>query len=98
MRVFFPDGGSREFPEGTTALDAAASISRSLASKALAARVDGVVKGLSEPLSDGVRLEILGFDSPEGREVLRHSASHLLASAILHLYPGARFGVGPAIE
>ncbi len=98
MLIFFPDGGSREFPDGTTSLEVASSISRGLASRALAARVDGSVKGLSSPLHDGAHIEILTFESPEGRDVLRHSASHLLAAAVCNLYPGVRFGIGPSIE
>lgn len=98
MRVFFPDGSSRDFPDGSTGLDVARSISRGLASRAVAARVNGSITGLSQPLPAEASLEILAFDSPEGRDVLRHSTSHLMASAVLELHPGARFGVGPSIE
>ena len=96
--VFFPDGGSREFPDGTTSQEVASSISRGLASRAVAVRVDGSVAGLSSPLHDGAHIEILTFESPEGRDILRHGASHLMAAAVRNLFPGVRFGVGPSIE
>ncbi len=98
MVVLFPDGSSKEYPEGSTGLDVARSISGSLARKALACRVDGRSTGLSEPLPDGCSIEILTFDDPAGREAMRHSASHVMASAVKRLYPGTRLGIGPAIE
>jgi threonyl-tRNA synthetase len=98
VRVIFPDGSSREYPDGTDCLQVASSISRSLAARALVCRVDGVPSDLSRILHDGARLEILSFDSPEGRDALRHSAAHIMAAAVLRLHPDARFGIGPAIE
>ncbi|NLP06082.1 threonine--tRNA ligase [Candidatus Fermentibacteria bacterium] len=98
MVVSFPDGSSREYPEGTTALDIARSISQGLARKALVCRFAGGLMDLAAPLPGDGALEILTFDDPEGRDAMRHSASHLLASAVQKLYPGTRLGIGPAIE
>ncbi len=98
MRVLFPDGGSREYPEGTTGLDIARSISQGLAKRALVCRYNGSALDLGRQLEGDGSIEILTFEDDGGREALRHSASHLLASAVRRLFPGTRFGIGPAIE
>lgn len=98
MRVCFPDGGCREFPEGSSGLDIARSISHGLARRALACRWSGVPKDLSAPLEGDGNIEILTFDDDAGRETLRHSASHILAAAVQKIFPGTRLGIGPAIE
>lgn len=97
VKLVFPDGSSKEYAQGTTGAGVAASISRGLAKKALAFSVDGVMYDLSAPVVSG-SLRIITFDDEVGAEVLRHSASHLLAAAVRNLYPGARFGIGPAIR
>lgn len=96
--VRLPDGSERSLPMGSTGLDLAASIGRRLAKDALAIKVNGVERDLSEPLSDGALVEILTPTSPAGREVLRHSTSHVLAQAVLRLWPGAHYAIGPVIE
>jgi threonyl-tRNA synthetase len=98
MRVCFPDGGCREFPEGSSGLDIARSISHGLARRALACRWSGVPKDLSAPLEGDGSIEILTFDDDAGRETLRHSASHMLAAAVQKVFPRTRLGIGPAIE
>jgi threonyl-tRNA synthetase len=98
IRVTFPDSSSAEFEPGTTGLDIARYISRSLAKKALACRFSGVLIDLTTPLPGDGSIEIVTFADDDGKAVLRHSASHLMAAAVKKLYPGTRLGIGPAIE
>jgi len=84
-------------PEGATAMDAAAKIGSGLAKAAVAARLNGELVDLASPVADGDALEIITGSSEEGLEVLRHSASHVLADAVMELYPGTQLGIGPAI-
>jgi threonyl-tRNA synthetase len=97
MRVLFPDGSSRDYPDGTTGLEIARSISQGLARRALVCRFAGRLTDLGAPLSGDGAIEILGFDDEAGREALRHSASHIMAAAVQKLFPGTRLGIGPAI-
>ncbi len=96
--VRLPDGSSRSLPEGATALDLAKAIGSRLAKAAVAAVVNGDERDLGSPLSDGATVSILTSDSDEGRHVLRHSTAHVLAQAVVSLFPGAKFTIGPAIE
>lgn len=96
--ITLKDGSVREAAAGTTALDFAKSISNSLAKRALAAKVDGKVVDLLTPLTGDALVEILTFEDEGGRHALRHTASHIMAQAIEHLYPGVKFAIGPAIE
>ncbi len=96
--VRLPDGSERSLPEGSTGLDLAASIGRRLAKDAVAIRVDGTERDLSTPLVDGSLVEILTPTTPAGREILRHSTAHVLAQAVLRLWPGAHYAIGPVIE
>ncbi len=98
INVILPDGSVKKVPAGTTVEELARSIGPGLARDAVAARFDGRLIGLNEPLNHGGHITILTFDDPEGREVYRHSAAHVMASAVKRLYPDARLGIGPAIE
>ena len=98
ITVTLPDGSARTLPEGATAADLAASIGKRLAKDALVAVVDGEERDLSVPLSDGAAVSIVTPDSPAGLFTLRHSTAHVLAQAVLELYPGATFAIGPPIE
>ena len=98
LRVILPDGTTREFPAGSTAGDVAASIGPGLARAAVAAVVDGEVVDLMRPLEGEVRLSILTERDPEALPVLRHSAAHVLATAVRTIRPGAGIGFGPAID
>ena len=97
ITVLLPDGSARSVPDGTTIGDLATSIGRRLAAAAVAAELDGAMVDLSAALSDGVKLRIITAESDEGRAVLRHSTAHVLAQAVLRLWPGARYAIGPAI-
>jgi len=92
------DGSNREVPKGTTALDIAKSISRRLAEAALAAKTNGDLIDLTRPLEKDTDLRILTDKDPEALEVYRHSSAHLLAAAVLELFPETKLGHGPATE
>jgi len=98
ISVSLPDGSARQLPEGATAADLAAAIGPRLARAAVVARVDGVAVDLSTPLAEGAAVAIVTAESPEGRQVLRHSTAHVMAQAVLDLWPGAEFAIGPAVE
>jgi threonyl-tRNA synthetase len=103
MRVTLPDGTSLELPDGATGADAAAAIGAGLARAALAVRVDGEVRDLAAPLRDGDRIEVVtpprdGEADPDALWLIRHDAAHLLATAVLELYPGAKVSIGPPID
>lgn len=96
--VEFPDGSHQSFPEGTTGMEIARSIGKRLAASAVAVKLNDRMLDLERPLTEGGRFEVVTVNSEEGRSVLRHSAAHVLAQAVLSLYEGARFAIGPAIE
>ncbi|MFS0673035.1 threonine--tRNA ligase [Ornithinibacillus sp. 179-J 7C1 HS] len=98
ITIVFPDGASKEFPQGTTGEDIAASISPGLRKQALAIKLDGKLFDLKRELNQGGKIEIITYKSPEGVEVARHSTAHLMAQAIKRLYKDVKFGVGPVIE
>lgn len=97
VKVTLPDGSVRELPRGATVRDLAASIGPGLANAALAAKVDGQVVDLMRPLDGDAKVSILTERDPEALDVLRHSAAHVLATAVRRLRPEARIGFGPAI-
>jgi threonyl-tRNA synthetase len=97
VTVSLPDGSTRDYPTGVTPAEVAASIGRRLAQAAVAARVDGALVDLDRPLEGDAQLAVVTAESPEGLEILRHSTSHVLAQAVLDLFPGARYAIGPPI-
>jgi threonyl-tRNA synthetase len=97
ITVMLPDGSERSLPEGSTGTTLAASIGRRLAEDAVAIEVDGELRDLVRPLHDGAKVSVVTRTSDAGRVVLRHSTAHVLAQAVLSLWPGARFAIGPAI-
>ena len=97
--VTLPDGSILEVPAGATFGDVASAIGAGLARAAVAAKLDGVKVDLGAPLPPGGgRVDIITGGTPEGREILRHSTAHVLAQAVLQLWPGAKFAIGPPIE
>ncbi len=98
INVTLPDGSTRSIGSGTTAGDLAADIGPGLAKAALIATVDDVEVDLSVPLADGQQVAIITADSDAGLETLRHSTAHVLAQAVLEMYPGATYAVGPPIQ
>ena len=97
-KITLKDGSVIEHQEPKTIMDIAAGISEGLARVALCAKVNDVVCDLSSTISEDATLEILTFDATEGKNALRHSASHILAQAVKRLYPNAKLAIGPAIE
>lgn len=93
-----PDGSQRELDAGATAADLAAGVGRRLAKDALIAVVDGQPTDLTTPLADGAKVEIVTPGSALGVDTLRHSTAHVLAQAVLELWPGSTFAIGPAID
>jgi threonyl-tRNA synthetase len=96
--LVFPDGGVRQYEEGVTGRQVAASIAKSLEKRAALVKLDGVLLDLDRPLTRGGRIELLTRESPEALDTLRHDASHVLAEAVQALFPGAQVTIGPAIE
>ena len=98
ITVSLPDGTPLELDDGATGLDAARAIGARLAEAAVAVVVDGNERDLTRELPDGATLSVITKDSEPGRHVLRHSAAHIMAQAVLDLFDGATFAIGPAIE
>jgi threonyl-tRNA synthetase len=98
IRVTLPDGSERALPSGATGADLAQAIGPRLAAAALAVRVNGHVLDLARPLPDRQQVEILTEKNPQALDVLRHSAAHVLATAVRQIFPHARIGFGPPIE
>ncbi len=98
ISVQLPDGSTRPLDVGATAGDLAASIGRGLAKAAVIAEINGAERDLATPLADGDTVAIVTADSERGRYTLRHSTAHVLAQAVLDLFPGATFAIGPPIE
>jgi len=97
MKIALPDKTQRELPDGATAADVAESISHRLKKEALAAEVDGRLVDLNASVPDGAQVKILTFKDDQGQEVFWHSSAHLMASAIMRLYPDAKLAIGPPI-
>ena len=98
ISITLPDGSQREVADDSTVLTLATSISRNLGKAAIAGVVNGQQVDLSQSLKHGDSVEIITVDSDQGRHVLRHSTAHVMAQAVLNLYPGAKYTIGPAIE
>lgn len=98
ISITLPDGSARELPEGSTGADLASSIGKRLAKDALLIAIDGEPTDLAAPLPDGAEVRIVTRKDDSALEVVRHSTAHVLAQAVLELWPGATFAGGPAIE
>jgi len=98
IQVTLPDGSAQSHPAGTRPLDVARAISPRLADDAIVARVDGNLWDLNRPFEGNAKLEILTTKNPEALEVYRHSTAHLLAAAVLELFPETKLGIGPPID
>lgn len=98
IKITLPDGSIREYQKGVTGLEIAKSISEGLARNVLSAKVNGEVWDATRPINNDANVQLLTWNDTEGKTTLWHSSAHLLAEAIEALYPGAKFGIGPAIE
>ena len=98
IKIIFPDGQIKEYSKGITPMDIALSISEGLARNVLAAKLNDQVVDSSTPILLDSNLQLLTWNDVEGKKTFWHSSAHLLAEAIEYLYPGTKFGIGPAIE
>jgi threonyl-tRNA synthetase len=98
VKISLPDGSIREFPQGVKGSEIALSISEGLARNALAIEVNGEVIELSRPITTDAQVKILTWNDKAGKTTFWHSSAHLLAEALEALYPGVKFGIGPAID
>ena len=98
MNIVLPDGSTKQLADGATVADVAASIGAGLAKAALAGLVDGRLVDLDSPVADGAQVAVVTAKSPEALPLLRHSAAHVMAAALVDLFGDVHFGVGPAIE
>ena len=98
ITIRLKDGKEKEFESAVSLADAAKAISSSLGKNALVAKVNGELTDLRDPIVDGAEVEFFTKEDPEGLFTLRHTASHVMAQAIQHLFPGVKFAIGPAID
>lgn len=98
INISFPDGAVRSYPQGSTAMDIATSISEGLARNVLAAKVNGQVWDATRPITTDATLQLLTWKDEEGKSTYWHSSAHLMAEAIESLFPGAKFAIGPPID
>ena len=98
IKITFPDNSVREYAEGTTAMQIAESISSRLAQEVLAAKVNGETWDLMRPINQDAEVKLLKWEDEDGKHAFWHSSAHLMAEALQELYPGIKFGIGPAIE
>ncbi|SKC60553.1 threonine--tRNA ligase [Ohtaekwangia koreensis] len=98
VKISLPDGSVREYPQGVKGSEIASSISEGLARVALAIEVNGEVRDLARPIDQDASIKILTWNDKAGKSTFWHSSAHLLAEALEALYPGVKFGIGPAID
>ena len=98
INITFPDGGVKQFEAGITPLQIAESISPRLAQEVLAATVNDAEWDISRPINEDASIKLFKWDDAEGKHAFWHTSAHLLAEALQELYPGVKFGIGPAIE
>lgn len=98
VKIILKDGKEMEFESAVPLFEAAKAISNSLAKDAVCAKVNGHLADLRDPIVDGAEVEFFTKEDPEGLYTLRHTASHILAQAMQHLYPEVKFAIGPAID
>lgn len=98
VKITFPDGAIRDYESGVTAMDVAKSLSKSLAKKVLAAKINGELWDASREIESDASIELVTAQDPEGLELIRHDAAHILAEAVQQLFPGTQVTIGPVIE
>src|SRR3569833_1205989 len=98
IELKFPDGSARQYEDGATGRDVAASISKSLEKKALLVKLDGELRDLDRALEKGGTIEIVTRDGPDALDTIRHDTAHVLAEAVQELFPGTQVTIGPNVE
>lgn len=96
--ITFPDGKTRDYTTGVTGAEIADSIAKSLAKAAIAVKIDGVLSDLSLPISHSATVAIVKREDPEGLDLIRHDAAHIMAEAVQKLFPGTQVTIGPTVE
>ena len=98
IKIKFPDGSIGEFEKGISIIEIAESIGKKLAEDAIAAKLSNELVDLNTKINKDSELKIITFKDAEGKEIFRHSSSHLMAQAIKNLYPDVKFAIGPAVD
>ena len=98
VTITFPDGAARDYEAGVTTMDVAKSLSKSLAKKVLAAKINGELRDVSREIEGDASIELITASDPEGLELIRHDAAHVLAEAVQDLFPGTQVTIGPVVE
>jgi threonyl-tRNA synthetase len=98
ITITLPDGSTREYATGVSAMDVAMSISEGLSRNVLAAKVDGEIWDASRSINKDSKVQLLTWNDTEGKATMWHSSAHIMAEALESLYPGVKFGIGPSIE
>lgn len=98
MEICLPDGEKQELPDGSSVVELSRKLKKSLKGSALAAKINGVLKDITTQLNDADTVQVLTFEDEEGKEIFWHSSAHLMAQAIVKLFPEAQPTIGPAIE
>ena len=98
VTITFPDGNTRDYDDGVTAMAVAKSISSGLAKKVLAAKINGELRDASREIEGDAKIELITAKDPEGLELIRHDAAHVMAEAVQELFPGTQVTIGPVIE
>ena len=98
ITLTFPDGSAREYKPGITGAELAASISKSLAKKAVAISLNGALADIADPITANASVRIVTRDDAEALELIRHDAAHVMAEAVQDLYPGTQVTIGPVVE
>ena len=98
ITLTFPDGSAREFPAGSTGLDVASSIAKSLAKRSVAYKLDSELKDLADPIEADGEIELVSRTDNDALELIRHDAAHVMAEAVQELWPGTQVTIGPVIE
>lgn len=98
IKITLPDGSIKEFPKGSSSMDVALSISEGLARNVLAAEINGEVRDANRPITEDAAIKLLTWNDDQGKATFWHSSAHLMAEALESIYPGTKFGIGPAIE
>ena len=98
IKITLPDGSEREYQKGVTIYEIAKDISEGLARVSLGAVVNGKILGLKDTIEEDANINILKFEDKEGKEIFRHTSSHILAQAVKRIFPDVKLAIGPAID
>ena len=98
IRLTLPDGSEKQVERGTTVLQVAEQIGKRLAQAAVAGKLDGKLVDLSTPIEQDAQFAVITFDSPEGPDVYWHSAAHVMADAVVRLFPKTKLTIGPPVD